>query len=1107
MFRSFRICLITIVSVTIILLGCNNPDNEKSAAQAETLFRLVPSSETNIDFVNQLTEAPNTNVLMYEYFYNGGGVAVGDLNGDGLEDLYFTANMSPNKLYLNKGRLKFQDITDASGAGGRPGPWKTGVTIADVNGDGKSDIFISYSGKVRGVNRTKQLFINQGNVDGVPKFIDQAAEYGLADTSYTTQAVFFDYDLDNDLDLLLLNHNPNNLPILDEAASKALMNVPDPAIGPRLFENRNNKFVDVTSAAGIVSTALSYGLGAAVSDINGDGWPDLYISNDYSAPDYLYINNQKKSFVNQLSSYLGQISNFSMGNNISDINNDGLPDIFTLDMLPESNDRQKLLFAPDNYEKFNLGLRSGFYYQYMRNMLHVNNGNGSFSETGQFSGISNTDWSWAPLFADFDNDGKKDLFVTNGFTRDFTNMDFMKYMGDYLQNRRLVRDDILNLVQQIPSSSLKNYIFKNKGSLQFENIGSDWGFDSTANSNGAVYADLDNDGDLDLVVNNINQPAFVYENKTAGKKGTNYLNIQLVSNTTNTQALGTKVTIYTKDQLQFLEQMPNRGYQSVVSAVLHFGVADHEVIDSLRVIWPGGKTQLLKAVKPNQLLKLQQADAKDQIRSSLPAPAIFKEIAPGINPAVANNEVNDFKRQPLMVNPLSYPGPVLAKADVNGDGLEDLFIGNAPGAVSEIYLQQKGGRFTRFSQPAFEADKNSQDADAVFFDANGDGHMDLYVCSGGYHNFVPGDKLLQDRLYLNNSEGLFTKSADALPELTSSKGCVAVSDINGDGFADLFVGGRVIPGRYPEMPESYILINDGKGKFTNATSTISPALQKAGLITDAIFLDLNNDKKNDLVICGEWMPVSVYININGKLENKTAEYFDADYSGWWNKVDTADLNGDGIPELIAGNFGENSQIRASEKMPAEMYFKDFDDNGAVDPILCCYIQGKSYPYVTRDELLDQISMMRTKYTDYKSYANTTLTDIFTGEQLKDAGHLVAKTLSTGYFTRQGNGKFSFKPLPAEAQLSPIFAIETGDFDKDGKQDLVLGGNINHPRLRLGKSDANYGLFLRGDGKGNFSATPQRNSGFNLRGEVRSITSINDQLFFGLNPNRIISYRY
>ncbi|RYF99155.1 MAG: RNA-binding protein, partial [Chitinophagaceae bacterium] len=602
------------------------------------------------------------------------------------------------------------------------------------------------------------------------------------------------------------------------------------------------------------------------------------------------------------------------------------------------------------------------------------------------------------------------------------------YMGDYLQNRTLVRDDILKLVQQIPSSSLKNYIFKNKGSLQFENIGSAWGFDSTANSNGAVYADLDNDGDLDLVVNNINKPAFIYENTTAGKKASNYLNIQLVSNTNNTQSLGTKVTIYVKGQLQFLEQMPNRGYQSVVSSVLHFGLAEHTAIDSLRVIWPGGKTQLLKEVKANQLLKLQQSDAKEQYRASKISPSVFKEIPSGMSPAIVSNEINDFKRQPLMVNPLSYPGPVLVKGDVNGDGLADLFIGNAPGAASEIYVQQKGGKFVKSPQVAFEADKNSQDADAVFFDANGDGYVDLYVSSGGYHNFTPGDKNLQDRLYLNNGSGQFTKATDALPEMNSSKGCVAVSDINGDGFPDLFVGGRVIPGRYPETPESYILINDGKGKFKNNTAAISSSLQKAGLVTDAIFLDLNNDKKNDLVICGEWMPVSVFINNNGKLENKTSEYFDADYSGWWNRLDTADLNGDGTPELIAGNFGENSQIRASEKMPAEMYYKDFDDNGAVDPILCCYIQGKSYPYVTRDELLDQISTMRTKYPDYKSYSNTSLTDIFTGEQLKDAGHLVAKEFSTGYFTRQGNGKFSFKKLPAEAQLSPVFAVQAGDFN-------------------------------------------------------------------------------
>jgi hypothetical protein len=1082
----------------------NDDDENETTADKDKLFALLSPDHTNIKFENTLTEGANTNVLMYEYFYNGGGVAIGDLDNDGLEDIYFSANMSPNRLYLNRGDLKFEDITDASGAGGRGGPWKTGVTIADVNGDKKLDIFLSYSGKVRGENRLKQLFINQGVENGAPRFIESAAAYGIIDSSYTTQAVFFDYDLDADLDLFLLNHNPNGIPILDEAGTAALIGRRSPFIGVRLLQNNNNKFNDVTDQSGLSSSALSYGLGAAVSDINGDGWPDLYVSNDYSAPDYLYINNKKGGFINEIQQQLGQTSHFSMGNDISDINNDGLPDIFTLDMLPESNERQKLLFAPDNYEKFNLGLKSGLYYQYMRNMLHVNNGNGSFTETAQFSGISNTDWSWAPLFADFDNDGWKDLFVTNGYTRDFTNMDFMKYMGDYLKNRSLMREDIYNLVQKIPSSSLANYMFRNDGKLRFQNKGLAWGFDSTANSNGAAYADLDNDGDLDLVINNINKPAFVYENKSAKNDKANYLKVQLTGDGANTQGLGAKIWIHTKGKTQFLEQMPIRGYQSVVSAILHFGLGNEQLIDSLRIVWPGGSTELMKNVKANQLLTIKQASATQRYFQPVVPTGFFSEAAFVDLNSTPVKEVNDFKRQPLMANPLSSNGPSLAKADVNGDGLEDIFAGGGSGTPASILFQQSNGQFSRSLQPAFTEDKNSVDADAIFFDANNDGHPDLYVASGGYHNYLPGDALLQDRLYINNGKGIYSKSHDALPVMTSSKGCVATSDINGDGFLDIYVGGRVIPGRYPEKPESYLLINDGKGTFRNEIESRAGLLQKLGLVSDAVFMDINGDKENDLVLVGEWLPLTIFINEKGKLANRTTEYVDKNYQGWWNKLDTADLNNDGNPELIAGNYGLNSQIKASEKQPVEMFYKDFDDNGAVDPILCCYIQGKSYPYLTRDELLDQVSIMRTKFTDYKGFANTTLKDIFDAEQLQDAGHLIANNFETGFFMRTGAGKFMFKALPLAAQLSPVYAIGITDYNKDGFKDIILGGNINKPRLRLGKSDANYGLLLTGDGKGNFSPVLQTASGFNLRGDTRSMLIINNKVLFGID-RKIVAY--
>ena len=1096
-------CLLVFI---IIFSNCKNSSvKEESSDTASHLFTLLPSSQTHIDFTNSLIEGLNTNVLIYEYFYNGGGVAVGDVNGDGLQDLYFTGNMTDNKLYLNKGKMQFEDITNQAGVAGRPGPWKTGVTMVDINGDGKLDFYVSYSGKLRAEKRQKQLFINEGNdANGLPHFSEQAAKYGLADSSYSTQAAFFDYDRDGDLDVLMLNHSINKRVILDEATIKKLLPENDHASGFKFFRNDKGHFKEVTSQSGIRSTVLSHGLGVAIADVNQDGWPDVYISNDYLEPDFLYINNKNGTFTDKLQTSVGHTSFFSMGDDISDINNDALPDIFTLDMLPESNHRQKLLFAPDNYEKIEVNIRSGFYYQYMSNMLHINNGNGTFSEVAQLAGISNTDWSWAPLFADYDNDGWKDLYVTNGYLRDYTNMDFMKYMSDFLQDRSVMRKDLLDLVYRIPSSEVVNYVFKNNGNLTFTNTNSQWGINIPSNSNGAVYADLDNDGDLDLVVNNINQPAFIYQNEANEQIKNHFLEIKLEGGGLNSQGLGAKVTLYVKDKKQYLEQMPARGFQSSVSPVLHFGLGGDKAIDSLVIVWQSGKQQLLKNINGDQLITLQEKNAASIYHLPKAVSPLFEETKPPFEYTHHTNAINDFKRQPLLINPLSFSGPCLSKGDINGDGLDDVYAGGGSGQAGSIYIQSKTGKFIKKTEPVFEADKLSEDADAVFLDANGDGFNDLYVVSGGYHNYLPNDSLLQDRLYLNDGKSNFTKSVNAIPQMHVSKSCVRVTDINSDGHPDLFVGGRVMPGRYPETPQSYLLINDGKGHFSDQITTIAPSLKKTGMVTDAVWIDMNGDNKKDLIVVGEWMPVSVYINTNGKLENKTKNYFDKEYSGWWNKLCTGDFNRDGKPDLVIGNLGLNTQCKASDKQPAEMYYKDFDDNGSVDPILCFYIKDTSFPYVTRDELLDQMSNMRTRFTDYKSYADATMKDVFTAEELKDAGHLQANCLRTSYFESGKEGKFHEKALPLQAQYSPVYTITT-THDKDGSDDLLLCGNITHARLRFGKYDAIYGVLLKNDGRGNFSYINQQQSGFHLTGDVRSVININNTLLFGINQSGIKTY--
>ncbi|MDX2284784.1 MAG: VCBS repeat-containing protein [Bacteroidia bacterium] len=1098
----------------LLLWGCGGTSDPPAGPQpaaappAKPLFTLLSPAETQIHFQNTLTEGPNTNVLVYEYFYNGGGVAAGDFNGDGLTDLYFTANMESNRLYLNQGGMKFREVAEASGTAGRPGPWKTGVTLVDLNGDRRLDLYVSYSGMLPDPKRANQLFINQGNdAQGIPRFEEQAEAWGIAGTAFSNQAYFFDYDRDGDLDMLQLNHSPKSLPVLDDVLNASLLRQDDPQQGLRLFRQQNGKFTDVTQAAGLQGSPLSYGLGLGIADLNRDGWPDFYVSNDYAVPDYLYLNQQNGKFSNRLAEQTGHTSQFSMGNDIADVNNDAWPDIVTLDMLPEDNRRQKLLLAPDNYNKFDLNVRSGFHYQFMRNMLQLNNGDGSFSETGQLAGISNTDWSWAALLADYDNDGWKDLFVTNGYTRDYTNLDFIHYMGSFTQARgRLLREDVLQLVQRMPASNVVNYIFSSRDGLTFADRTRDWGMQRPSNSNGAAWADLDNDGDLDLIVNNINQPAFLYRNEARSLAPHHYLQVGLEGEGLNTLGIGAVVTVYAGGAARTAEQYPARGYLSAVEPVLHFGLGEAAQIDSLLVAWPDGKRQRLGPQPADQRITLRQADARPG-RSSLPAvQALFREVPAPAAHTQAKTEVRDFNRQSLLICELSFTGPCMAQGDVNGDGREDLLIGGAAGQALALYLQQPGGRFSPRPVPAFEADKACADAALALFDANGDGHPDLYAASGGYHQFAPDDPLLQDRLYLNDGKGNFARAAEALPAWQASKGCVAAGDANGDGRPDLFVGGRVVPGRYPEPPRSALLINDGQGRFTDQTDQLAPALRSPGMVTAAAWADLDGNGAAELILAGEWMPVLVFSPANGRLEDHSARYFSQEYRGWWNSLQVADVNQDRRPDLLLGNAGQNLQFRASAQQPAELYYRDFDGNGSVDPIFCTYVQGVRYPYVTRDELLGQIGSMRQRFSSYESYADATLETIFGAEALGQAGHLTANHLATSLFLNQGAAPFALAELPVQAQYAPVHASEVLDANSDGHPDLLLCGNSRHFKLRLGYADANYGVLLLGDGQGGFRYLPQRESGLRLRGEVRSIRRVGQTLLFGIQEGPVRAYQ-
>jgi hypothetical protein len=1075
------------------------------------LFELVSPQKSGVQFKNTLNETPKSNVLTYEYFYNGGGAAIGDFNNDGLDDLYFTGNMKPNALYINQGNFKFKEVAVAAGVD-CPTGWKTGVALSDVNADGFLDIYVCYSGKGDPEMRRNKLFLNNGNLT----FRESGAEVGLNDPGYSTHASFFDYDRDGDLDMFLLNHN---VVVIREFEYANLKGTRHPYAGHKLFRNDNGKFVDVSEAAGIKGNPLGFGLGITAADINKDGWIDLYVSNDYVEPDYIYINNGDGTFTDRMPEYVQHISYFSMGSDISDVNNDGLADIFTVDMLPEDNRRQKLLYGPENYEHYALMVMNGFYLQNMRNMLHINNGNGTYSEVGQFAGVSKTDWSWAPLFGDYDNDGWKDLFITNGYYRDYTNRDFLKYKGDYYfqMGKAKEKADTFHLVTSMTSTPIHNYMYRNNGDLTFTDNSTAWGFGDKNFSNGAAYGDLDNDGDLDLIINHQNATASVFRNQLRERNpNAHYLQLLLTGTGKNLQGIGTQVTVWSGGKQQYFERTTSHGFQSSIAGRLHIGLGSQSTVDSLIVIWPDGNKQRFQNVKADQLLKVNYEANKGTGSQPASRPAttsatnVMSTLLTHTDPVVAYEHIeegyNDFKRQPLLMSMLTSCGPALASADINGDKRVDVFVGGAQGKTGEIFLQNAQGRFDAFASKGLFNSVNN-DADAAFVDVDGDGDLDLYVVSGGYNEYEESDKALQDRLYLNDGAGRYSLASNWLPSMLTSKSCVAPFDYDHDGRVDLFVGGRVIPGKYPVSPVSFLLHNE-KSKFENMTKML-PNQGAMGMVTDAVWADVDGDSWEDLIVIGEFMNIEVFGNKKGKsFEPITTKVFDKPLPGLWNTIVANDFDKDGDQDFLVGNLGLNTQLRASETQPVSLVFKDFDNNGSIDPMLTHYIQGIAYPFASRDELLDQFYGLRPKYTSYKSYADAQLQDIFSAADLKSATTLKATVLESIYLENK-SGKLIPHVLPAEAQFSPLYAITATDVDGDGNLDFIAMGNQTSIRIRMGAIDANFGQVFKGDGKGDFEYVKQAESGLSVTGDVKSMNIIpvngKKYLLIGINNIGIDTY--
>jgi len=1079
--------LTLILSALLLVYSCKHEEKAE-----EYLFSLLSPFTTHVEFINQLTENEQFNIIEYLYFNIGSGVAAGDVNNDGLTDLYFISNQQSNKLYLNKGNLRFEDITDSAWIGGK-GDWKTGVTMADVNGDSFLDIYVCQVGNYKGLQGRNQLFINQGDLT----FRDEARDYGLDFQGFSTQAAFFDYDIDGDLDMYLLNHSVHTS---RSYGGTELRFDQDIRAGDRLYRNdqtdTGHVFTDVTHQAGIYSSQIGYGLGVNTCDINNDGYPDIYISNDFHEDDYLYINKGDGTFSERMKEMLAHTSRSSMGNDVGDINNDGLLDVLVLDMLPDKQKTLKGSGGEDDYELFEIKRRYGYYYQFVRNTLQLNLGGGMFSEIGRLAGIYATDWSWSPLICDVDNDGWKDIFITNGIYRRANDLDYLQFLTGV--NRSLTSQNIGDftdrvLYEKMPLYPNVNYIFKNNGDLTFSNMAGSWGFGTRSYSNGSAYADLDNDGDLDLVVNNINEPAFLLRNNAETQTDNHYLSVVLKGKGLNTRAIGTRITLFCNGQKLVAEQFSTRGFLSAIQDMLHFGLGAVNEIDSLVVRWPDRSEQVFYDLKVDQVITLEME------YPGLPAPGkvfavndnakLFSRVEiEGLEFRHKEDNYVDLTREGLIPHNLSAEGPALAVGDVDGNGLEDLFIGGASGQTAMLFSQLNNGSFTPVEIPPLINDHLSEDVDAVFFDADGDGDSDLYIVHGG-NQAIEGDHLLADLLLINDGKGEFIESnKGSLPPIASNGSCVRPADYDGDGDLDLFLGSRSIPGAYGLSPDQFLLENDGTGFFKDVTDNRTKGLKNAGMVTDASWVDYDQDGDPDLVLVGEWMKVTVYRNDEGHFTDITGKAGLDETSGWWNCIKVSDVDLDGDLDLIGGNLGLNSLLKATIQEPVEMYINDFDNNGSLDQVICAYQEGTSYPVASLDQLAGQITGLKKKYSNYSDFGGKTIKEIFRTEKLNQSILKRAVLFESCVIINNGDGTFKINELPKIAQISPVRDIAFHDYNLDGQLDLVLVGNNYSVRPSIGRYDASYGWCLLGEDHGYSTMMPSE-SGLRINGDARKILPI------------------